>query len=71
MKNPIRATATFWSEMIHELKKASWPTWSELKSSTIVVIVGILLLGFYIGIIDFSLYQVVNLFSSWVRPITG
>jgi preprotein translocase subunit SecE len=48
------------------LKKASWPTASELKDSTIVVIVACLLLGLFTSISDFSLYQVVDLFTSWV-----
>ena len=53
--------------MIGELKKATWPTWKELKESTIVVIIAIFLLGAYISVVDFSLFEVVNLFTSWVR----
>lgn len=67
MKNPFSAIRIFWDETASELKKASWPTRKELKESTIVVIVGIVLLGFYVGIVDFSLREVVNLFSSWAQ----
>ena len=67
MKNPFRTISNFWVEMIAELKKASWPNKKELKDSTIVVIIAIVLLGAYISIVDFSLFQVVDLFTTWVR----
>ena len=67
MKNPFRNIRIFWSETIIELKKASWPNLRELRGSTVVVLVAVLLLGGFIGIADFSLFQVVNLFTDWVR----
>jgi preprotein translocase subunit SecE len=67
MKNPFRSTRIFFGEMVDELKKASWPTWTELRDSTVVVIVACVILGVFTSITDFSLYQVVDLFTSWVR----
>jgi preprotein translocase subunit SecE len=67
MKNPFRSTRIFLGEIVDELKKASWPTWSELRDSTVVVIVAAIILGVFTSISDFSLYQVVDLFTSWVR----
>jgi preprotein translocase subunit SecE len=67
MKNPFRSIRIFFGEMVDELKKASWPSWKELRDSTIVVIVACVLLGLFTSIADFSLYQVVDLFTSWVR----
>ncbi len=55
------------SEMVGELKKASWPNRKELRDSTIVVLVGIAVLGVYVSVVDFSLFQVVQLFTSWAR----
>jgi len=52
--------------MFGELKKAAWPTRTELRDSTIVVIVAVALLGLFTSISDFSLFQVVDLFTSWV-----
>jgi preprotein translocase subunit SecE len=66
MKNPFRSTRIFFVEMIDELKKAAWPTRIELRDSTIVVIVAALILGLFTSISDFSLFQVVNLFTSLV-----
>lgn len=67
MKNPFRSTRIFFGEMVDELKKASWPTWTELRDSTVVVLIACALLGMFTSVADFSLYQVVDLFTSWVR----
>jgi preprotein translocase subunit SecE len=66
MKNPFQSTRIFVGEMVGELQKASWPTRTELRDSTIVVIMASLLLGLFTSISDFSLYQVVDLFTSMV-----
>jgi preprotein translocase subunit SecE len=67
MKNPFRSTRIFFGEMIGELKKASWPSRLELRDSTIVVIVATIVLGLFTSICDFSLYQVIDLFTKLVR----
>jgi len=66
MTNPFRSTRIFFGEMFAELQKASWPTRTELRDSTIVVIAASVLLGVFTSISDFSLYQVVSLLTSWV-----
>jgi len=66
MKNPFRSTRIFFGEMIGELQKATWPTWTELRDSTIVVVIAAVLLGLFTVASDFSLYQVVDLFTSWI-----
>jgi preprotein translocase subunit SecE len=65
MKNPFQSTRIFVGEMVGELQKASWPTRTELRDSTIVVIVASGLLGLFTAVSDFSLYQFVDLFTSW------
>ena len=37
--------ANFFRETREELKKCTWPTWNELKGSTVVVMISIALLG--------------------------
>jgi len=66
MKNPFRSIRIFTVEMIDELKKATWPTRTELRDSTIVVIVAAAILGIFTSISDFALIQVVDLFTTWV-----
>jgi preprotein translocase subunit SecE len=65
MKNPFQSTRIFVGEMVGELQKASWPTRVELRDSTVVVIAASALLGLFTAISDFSLYQLVDLFTSW------
>jgi preprotein translocase subunit SecE len=43
--------AAYWDETKEELKKCTWPTVEELKGSTTIVIVSIVLMGaFTIGV---------------------
>ncbi len=66
MKNPFRSTRIFLGEMVGELQKASWPTKAELRDSTVVVVVAVVILGVFTSISDFSLNQVVLLLTDWV-----
>ena len=66
MKNPFRSTRIFLGEMVDELQKPSWPTKAELRDSTIVVIVAAVVLGVFTSISDFSIGQVVLLFTDLV-----
>lgn len=47
--------------MVEELRKASWPNWRELRESTIAVLLGIVFLGVFVSLVDFSLFQIVDL----------
>ena len=69
MANPFRSVRLFASELVGELQKASWPTKSELKDSTIVVIVACLLLGLFTSISDFALVNVVDVVTDWVAKL--
>ena len=66
MKNPFRSTRIFFGEMVGELQKATWPTRTELRDSTVVVIVAAVILGLFTSISDFTLYQVVDWVTSLV-----
>ena len=43
---------------IEVVKKASWPSWSELKKSTVVVIVAVLIIACWVGGLDWILSRV-------------
>ena len=66
MKNLFSRVRIFALEIWDELKKAAWPSKTELRDSTIVVIVAALILGLFTSIVDFSLFHVFNLFTSLV-----
>ena len=66
MKNPFSSTRIFLGEMVGELQKATWPTRIELRDSTVVVILAMLILGVFTSISDFSLASFVDLFTSLV-----
>lgn len=48
-------------ETREELRKCTWPTWPELKGSTVVVMITILLLGLYIAGVDFAILKGIRL----------
>ena len=66
MKNPFRSTRIFLGEMVGELQKATWPTKTELRDSTVIVIVAAVILGLFTAISDFAMVNVVDLVTSWV-----
>ncbi len=57
----IKGLHTFLDEVRIELKKCAWPTRAELMESTVVVIVSVTILGFYVGISDFGVMGFLNL----------
>ncbi len=71
MKNPFRSIRVFWKETVTELKKAAWPTRSELRESTIVVLIAVAILGGFITLADFSLMNWVEWITDQVRASRG
>ncbi|NVM25205.1 MAG: preprotein translocase subunit SecE [Desulfobacterales bacterium] len=43
-----------------ELKKVTWPTRKELLSTTAVVIILVLLIAFFLGIVDLGLVKIIK-----------
>ncbi len=43
-----------------ELKKVKWPTRKELLASTAVVIVLVMIVSFFLGLIDFGLIKIIR-----------
>jgi preprotein translocase subunit SecE len=42
-----------------ELRKCSWPTWQELKGSTVVVVISLALLGIFTVVVDYVFHNLV------------
>jgi preprotein translocase subunit SecE len=43
-----------------EMKKVSWPTWEELRGSSMVVLGLSLILSIFLFVVDFVLSRIVN-----------
>ena len=51
----------FLKEVRTELKKVNWPPKKEVIGSTIVVIVSVFILSFFLGIVDVTLQKLVTI----------
>jgi len=63
MKNFIEKTKRFLREVKAEMSKVTWPTWVELKGSTILVIIVSIIFAVYVGAVDMILTLIRNI---WV-----
>ena len=61
MNNFIEKTKRFIREVKAEMAKVTWPTWPELKGSTILVIIVSIFFAVYVGIVDMVLSLIRNL----------
>ena len=60
-KGQVQRLSAYWQQTVEELKKCTWPTWDELKGSTVVVSVSIILLGTFTFVVDKILFALFNL----------
>jgi preprotein translocase subunit SecE len=51
-------------QIIDEIKKVTWPTRAETYKNTTVVIILSLIIGLYVGIIDFALAKLIAYIAS-------
>jgi preprotein translocase subunit SecE len=56
----VRTSLQFVRECRTELKKVKWPTRKELLASTAVVIGLVLVISFFLGLIDFGLIKIIK-----------
>jgi preprotein translocase subunit SecE len=57
-KGYVRKLTDYWNQTWEELKKCSWPTWDELKGSTVIVVISVVILGVFTVGVDFVFVQV-------------
>jgi preprotein translocase subunit SecE len=60
-KGQIQRFAIYWRQTTEELRKCTWPTKDELKGSTVVVVVAIMLLGLFTFVVDQILFAVFSI----------
>ncbi len=57
----IEKIKNFFNEVKIETKKVNYPTKEELIGSTWVVIITVLIIGFFLGLVDFGLSRIISL----------
>ena len=62
MAQYVEDTKKFLKEVRAEMAKVTWPTMTELKGSTVLVIIVSVFFAAYIGIIDLILTNLIKLF---------
>ena len=60
IKEKFDQARQFLVEVYGELRKVVWPTWRETRAATIVVIVLVALVSVFLGLVDFTLSQIVE-----------
>ena len=63
-KGVLMRISNYISETREELRKCSWPSWAELKGSTIAVTITIVLLTLFTVAIDRLLFVFIRLITS-------
>ena len=56
----MRKIQQYVKESIEELKKGTWPTWEELKGSTLVVMLFSVIMGLYIAGLDVGFSWIID-----------
>jgi preprotein translocase subunit SecE len=59
-KGHLMSLTQYVAETREELRKCTWPSWEELKGSTVVVMISILLMGAFTMGVDFVLTMLVR-----------
>ncbi len=62
IKEYWKLTQQFFREVRVELKKVTWPSRKETIASTSVVLVTVILVAFFLGIVDLGLSHLIKIF---------
>ena len=60
VKSVVDRSASFLREVRGEMQKMTWPTWTELKGQTLVVIIAVLIIAAFIGVVDLILSNTIR-----------
>jgi preprotein translocase subunit SecE len=62
-KSLPKKIAKFFREVVHELKRVSWPSKKSLLTYTLVVIVTLIFFAIILGVFDFLFIQLIDLLA--------
>ena len=54
------AIQRYYNETSGELRKVSWPTWPEARQLTILVIIVMVVVGIFLGLVDWGANLLLN-----------
>ena len=63
MAKYVEETQKFLKEVRVEMSKVTWPTWLELRGSTILVIIVSIFFAAYIGLFDIIISIIIGFFT--------
>ena len=61
----VERIGKFFSEMVAEMKKVTWPTREELKESTKLVIIATFIVTLFVGLVDQMLTLIIRRLLGW------
>lgn len=64
MWNPIEKIRNGWHSVVGELKKCTWPSIPELRESTLLVVLTVLVLSAWVALADQVCGQLVRLITT-------
>jgi preprotein translocase subunit SecE len=62
-KGYLQQLTNYVQQTREELRKCTWPTWGELKGSTVVITISIVVLGGFIVLVDQVFFRVFMFFK--------
>ena len=62
-KGYLLQLTTYVQQTREELRKCTWPTWDELKGSTVVVTISIVILGGFVVLVDQMFFRMFMFFK--------
>ncbi|MCL1915803.1 MAG: preprotein translocase subunit SecE [Desulfovibrionaceae bacterium] len=60
----IDLARTYFEESRTELKKVTWPTRTEVRVTTLAVLILVAIMSIFLGVIDYALVRIVQIITS-------
>lgn len=60
VQETLRRSVEFFKEAWQELKKVHWPSRKETYAATLVVLIVVLMIAFYLALVDFGLTRAIQ-----------
>jgi preprotein translocase subunit SecE len=61
MASIVARTRDFTTEVVDEIKKVTWPDWPQLRQSTFVILIFVVVVAAIIWVMDLSVRTVMNI----------